>query len=80
MSAFEIYTFLKCMSLKAFHLDKYPFLPHFLFKTHFALKFRRIITCFFLNEHMAVGVLEALERTNMLHGERYPVEKKKERQ
>lgn len=66
------------MSLKAFHLDKYPFLPHFLFKTHFTLKFRLIIDLFFLlNEQMAVGVLLNLERSNMLHGERSPVEKKK---
>lgn len=35
------------MSLRAFHLDKYPFLPHFLFKTHFGLKFRLIRTWIF---------------------------------
>lgn len=35
------------MSLRAFHLDKYPFLPHFLFKTHFGLKFRMIRTWIF---------------------------------
>jgi len=35
------------MSLKAFHLDKYPFLPRFLFKTHFGLKFRLIIIWIF---------------------------------
>lgn len=28
----KIYIFFKCMSLKAFHFDKYPFLPYFYLK------------------------------------------------
>lgn len=65
------------MSLRAFHLDKYPFLPHFLFKTHFGLKFRLIRTWIFPKGAKALGVLEVLERTDMLHGKSSRKEKER---
>lgn len=34
----KIYIFFKCLSLKAFHFDKYPFLPYFYLKVITLLK------------------------------------------
>lgn len=65
------------MSLRAFHLDKYPFLPHFLFKTHFGLKFRLIRTWIFPKGANGTGSARGVGRGLTCFMEKAPGEEKK---